>query len=465
MNHNTAQNHDNDNRRPAIVVTGMGIVSPLGTTVDEYRQALFAGRSGITHRGTTAGRHDEGSYSQIGGDLSDFDLNAYLQQVGSDYPAELVKRTRKLLRSTPLSTRLTTAAALQAYVDAKLSHHDALSTNGSHLRAARIGHILAGHNLHAPYIHENAMLYWEEPEHIDARYGILYLDTDTLAVISELLNLQGPNYSVGGACASGNLALLSALDLLRAGRADAVVVSGGANPIDPVVRQGWAMIGALAVKSFNDAPEEASRPFDARREGFVPSEAAAAVVLETAKSAHARGANIYTHLLGAASTCSGSRLPHPDCNAQARVMEEALADAKLQPGQIDYVNAHATSTPAGDAAEVTALKSVFGDHAYRIPVNATKSMVGHCLTSAAIVELVATVIQMQHGFVHPTINLTDPDPALDLDFVPHMARIHPITYALSNAFGFGGLNASVVVGSHQPKSDILSIAIDENKIT
>ncbi|MBV7340226.1 beta-ketoacyl-[acyl-carrier-protein] synthase family protein [Chloroflexi bacterium TSY] len=314
------------------------------------------------------------------------------------------------------------------------------------LPPARIGHILSGHNLHSPYINANAITYQDEPEHIDALYGIMYLDTDVLAVTSELLNLQGPNFSVGGACASGNLALLSALDLLRAGRADALVVSGGANPIDAVTRQGWAMIGALAIKSFNDAPAEASRPFDARREGFVPSEAAAAVVLETRASAEARGAPIYAQLLGAASTCNVSRLPHPDHDSQVRVMQEALIDANVQTEQINYVNAHATSTPMGDAAEVAALKTVLGNHAYRVPINATKSLVGHCLTSAAIVELVATVIQMQHGFVHPTINLTDPDPELDLDFVPHEARAHQIEVALSNAFGFGGLNASVVVG-------------------
>lgn len=186
------------------------------------------------------------------------------------------------------------------------------------LPPARIGHILSGHNLHSPYINANAITYQDEPEHIDALYGIMYLDTDVLAVTSELLNLQGPNFSVGGACASGNLALLSALDLLRAGRADALVVSGGANPIDAVTRQGWAMIGALAIKSFNDAPAEASRPFDARREGFVPSEAAAAVVLETRASAEARGAPIYAQLLGAASTCNVSRLPHPDHDSQLR---------------------------------------------------------------------------------------------------------------------------------------------------
>ena len=418
-----------------IVITGMGIISAIGETVDEYGQALKAGQSGITSWKVPY----PDSYSQIGGDMSDFDLNAHLSRTAPDRAEHLIKRARKLLRATPLSGRLTAAAALQAYTDA------GLDKNGSPL-SERCGHVLAGHNLNSPYIHENAVRYEDEPEYIDSLYGIMYLDTDVLAVISELLNLRGPSYSTGGACASGNLALLNALDTLRAGRADAVLVSGGACPLGPVTRQGWAMIQALSIKSFNDAPQEASRPFDGRREGFVPSEGAAAVVLETLESAQARGATIYAHLLGAASTCNASRLTHPDHDAQVRVMQNALIDANVQPEQINYVNAHATSTPAGDAAEVAALKTVLGDHAYRIPINATKSLVGHCLTSAAIVELVATVVQMQHGFVHPTINLTHPDPALDLDFVPHEARAHQIEYALSNAFGFGGLNACVVVG-------------------
>ena len=423
--------HKQDRRNNEVVITGLGIVSPIGETVGEVRQSLASGHSGITHWK----RMHEGSYSQIGGDLSDFDLKAHLARVGDRYPEDLAKRARRLLRTTPLSGRLTASAALQAYVDA-----------GVALPPERVGHVLSGHNLHSPYIHANVMAYQDEPEHIEALYGIHYLDTDVLAVISELLNLQGPNFSVGGACASGNLALLNALDLLRSGRADAVVVSGAASPIDLVTRQGWSMLGALAIKSFNDAPAAASRPFDARREGFVPSEAAAAVVLERQDHAAARGATIYAHLLGAASTCNASRLPHPNHDAQVRVMQTALDDAGIPAEEINYVNAHATSTPAGDATEVAALKTVLGDRAYQIPINATKSLVGHCLTSAAIVELIATVIQMQEGFVHPTINLTDPDPELDLDFVPSHARGHEIEYAISNAFGFGGLNACVVVG-------------------
>ncbi len=424
----------NDERRVAI--TGMGIISPIGENLADYLAALRQGCSGITRWKQL----DERCYSRIGGDLSDFDLAAHLEHVGIHYPEALVQMARKLLRATPLSGRLTTAAALQAFVHAGL--HE------TPVAPARIGHILAGHNLNGPYIHDNAMTYREEPEFIDPLYGVMYLDTDVLAVIAQLLNLRGPCFSVGGACASGNLALLASLDLLRAGRADALVVSGAASPLGFVTRQAWSLIDALSIRSFNDTPTQASRPFDARREGFVPSEGAAVVVLETFASAQRRGAPIHAELMGAASTSNASRTTKPDLEAQVRVMGDALRDAGLVPEQVDYINAHATSTPLGDAVEVQAIKQLFGAHAYAIPVNATKSLVGHCLTSAAIVELVATVLQIQHNFVHPTINQTVADPELDLDFVPNQARPHQIQVALSNAFGFGGLNACVVVGAN-----------------
>lgn len=203
---------------------------------------------------------------------------------------------------------------------------------------------------------------------------------------------------------------------------------------------------AISWKSYNDEPARASRPFDRRREGFVPSEGAAAVVLETLASARGRGAQVHVELLGAASTSDAGRPTRPSQEGQARAMRAALRDAHISPDQVDYVNAHAMSSRLGDAVEVAAIKSVFRDHARKLPVNSTKSMVGHCITSSGIIDFVSTVLQMEHRFVHPTINQEEPDPELDLDFVPNQARGHKIDYAISNAFGFGGLNATVVVG-------------------
>jgi 3-oxoacyl-(acyl-carrier-protein) synthase len=227
---------------------------------------------------------------------------------------------------------------------------------------------------------------------------------------------------------------------------DAVMVTGASNDLDPPSLHSWVIIEALAFRSFNDEPERASRPFDALREGFVPSQGAAAVVLETLHGARGRGARIRAEILGAAAASDASRLTKPDRNGQVRAMRGALDDARVRPEEVDYVNAHATSTPLGDAVEVAALKEVLGEHAYRVPVNATKSMLGHCLSSAGLVELVATVLQMENGVLHPTINQERKDPELDLDFVPNQARPARIDVAISNGFGFGGLNSCIVVG-------------------
>lgn len=426
------KSQENADRR--VVVTGMGLVTTMGDTLDAYRDSLAAGRSGITRWK----QQDERIYSKIGGDLSDFDFRAHLESVGARYPTELVERAAKLLRVTPLAGRITAAAALAAFVDAGLPD--------SRLEPERFGHVMAGHNLNSDYVIENLQVLQEEPDYIDPLFGMLFLDTDVLSVISELLTLKGPSSAVAGACASSNLALLTALDLIRAGRADAVVVSGAALALTPLVLQGWAIIDALSYQSFNDDPARASRPFDALREGFVPAEGAGVLVLESLASARARGARIHAEILGASASSDASRLTRPDLQGQVRAIRGALNDARINPEQVDYVNAHATSTPLGDAVEVAAIKAVFGDHAYRIPVNSTKSMLGHCLTAAAAVELIATILQMQYGFVHPTINQEEKDPELDLDFVPNEARDYRIDVAISNSFGFGGLNSCVVVG-------------------
>jgi 3-oxoacyl-(acyl-carrier-protein) synthase len=216
--------------------------------------------------------------------------------------------------------------------------------------------------------------------------------------------------------------------------------------LDPLLLQGWAIMGAISIQSFNDDPARASRPFDARREGFVPSEGAGAVVLETLARARAREARIHAELLGAASTSNASRLTKPDLDGQIRAIRGALQNAHIAAEKVDYVNAHATSTLLGDATEVAAIKATLGDRACHIPVNSTKSMIGHCIMSAAAVELIATVLEIEHSFVHPTINQEESDPELDLDFVPNEARQHRIEVAISNSFGFGGLNSCVVVG-------------------
>jgi len=422
---------DDDSR---IVVTGMGIVITIGENLTQYRDSLMAGRSGITRWK----RMDERCLSKIGGDMVDFDFTAHLDRVGAGYPSELVERAHSTLRATPLTGCLDAAATLQAYVDAGLPD--------ARLDPDRLAHVLAGNNLNMNYFVENTLEFERNPDYIDPLLGVVLWDTDVLGKIGELLTVRGPNFMIGNACSSGNVALLSALDLLRVGRADAVVVSAATQELDPVALQGWAIVNALAWQSFNDEPTRASRPWDVRREGFVPGEGAGAVVLEPLARARARGARVYAELLGGASTCDATRSPKPTVEGQVRAIRRALSDAQIAPEDVDYINAHASSTLVGDVVEVQAIKTCFGHHAYRIPINGTKSMIGHCLTASSLVEFVTTVVQMQNGFVHPTINLDEPSPGLDLDFVPHVARPHNIRIALSNSFGFGGLNSCVVVG-------------------
>jgi 3-oxoacyl-(acyl-carrier-protein) synthase len=273
----------------------------------------------------------------------------------------------------------------------------------------------------------------------------MVVDTDVLARVCDLLTLKGPSWTVGNACGSSNIALITGMDLIRSGRADAVVVSGAGGGLDPILLHSWVTLGALSSESFNDDPTRASRPFDRRREGFVPSEGAASVVLETLSGARARGAHIYAALLGGGSASDATRQIRPYEEGQVRAMRAALSDARVNAEQIDYVNMHATSTPLGDPIEVSAIKHVLGDRVYQIPVNATKSMIGHLLNAAALAEFIAVVLQMEHKFVHPTINLEEPDEGMDLDFVPNQAREYEPRLAMSNAFGFGGLNSSVII--------------------
>ena len=424
--------HDSGAER-RVVVTGMGIVTPTGEIVSEFLDSLMAGRSGITRWK----RNSDRIASKIGGDMSEFEISSHLERVGKHYPAHLKDAAKAILRATPLAHNLAAAAALQAYIDAGLPDPS--------LPPERFGHILGGTNFTSNYILQNANTFNEEPDYIEPLYGVMVLDTDVLARVSDLLTLKGPGWTVGNACGSANIALMTGMDLIRMQRADAVVVTAANGMLDPVLLHSWATIGALSTQSFNDEPQRASRPFDRRREGFVPSEGAAAVVLETLSSARARGARIHAEILGGASSSDATWQIRPSQEGQMRAMRAALEDARINPKQVDYVNAHATSTLLGDPVEISAIKAVLGEHAYEIPVNSTKSMTGHPLSAAALVELIAVILQMENRFVHPTVNLEEPGEGLDLDFVANEAREYKTRIAMSNSFGFGGLNSSLII--------------------
>lgn len=419
-----------------VVVTGTGVISSIGDRPSLFLDALLEGRSGVVRWP----ERRAGPYSKIGGDLSSFDLAEHLRDLEVRYGETLCTRTRRLLRTSPFSTSATAAAAIHAYHDAGLDRSD--------VPPEEMAHVLGGHNLNGSYLAQNIRSYYEsDPDDVDPLFGVLSLDSDVLAVTSAALTLKGPAFTIGGACASGALAVLAAHDLIRTGRARVVIVTGGAFDTDPVLLHAWAQIDAISWRSFNDEPARASRPFDLRREGFVPAQAAAALVLEARSHARARGASVYAELLGGASCADASRLTRPNEEGQVRVMRTALATAGRPPHEVDYVNAHATSTLLGDAVEVAALKRVLGERAYSIPINSTKSLIGHTLAAAGVVEAVATVLQMKAGRVHATLNQETVDPELGLDFVPNQSRPHEIHLAVSNSFGFGGINCCLVFGS------------------
>jgi 3-oxoacyl-[acyl-carrier-protein] synthase II len=265
--------------------------------------------------------------------------------------------------------------------------------------------------------------------------------------ISIQFGLCGPNTAVSTACASAANAVGDALQAIRRGYADVMLAGGSEAAMTPMGLGGF--ISARALSTRNDDPQTASRPFDLDRDGFVLSEGSGVVVLEELEHALTRKAPIYAELLGCGATADAHNItaPHPDGNGAARAVQLALKDARVNPEDVQYVNAHGTSTPLGDEAETKALKQVFGAHARRLAISSTKSMLGHLLGASGGVELIATVLTIKHGVVHPTINYHTPDPACDLDYVPNTPREMRVRRAISNSFGFGGHNCCVVVGA------------------
>lgn len=256
--------------------------------------------------------------------------------------------------------------------------------------------------------------------------------------------LHGPNVTCVTACASSTNAVGEAFKMLQSGQADVIISGGTEAPITPLAMAGFCSMKAISTR--NEEPEKASRPFDAGRDGFVVSEGAAILVMETLEHAINRGARIYAEIAGYASTCDAYHITAPDMEGHhaANSMKQALADAGIDPGAVDYINAHATSTLLGDKAEVKAIKKVFGGHAYKLKVSSTKSMTGHLLGAAGGLEAIATIMAIYRGMIPPTINYDEPDPECDLDFVPNVARKADVNVALSNSFGFGGHNATLV---------------------
>ncbi|MGE0221878.1 MAG: beta-ketoacyl synthase N-terminal-like domain-containing protein [Acetobacteraceae bacterium] len=353
----------------------------------------------------------------------------------SALPSAIAARARRAARTASPALR----ASVQVAVAAVLSAGDAA------LEGADIGLVVAGSNLLLGRAFQAFEKFQQEPAYLSPRHGYEFYDTHVMGVIAETLGLHGPGMTVGGASASGNVAVGVALDLIRAGRAQACLVVGPLPDLSPAEIHALRAMGALA------PPDQPCRPFDRAASGFVPGQACAAVLLEAADRARARGAGSLAVLAGASWVQGANHLPAPDAEGELRAMAGALRDAGIGVGDLDLISAHATSTPAGDAAECEAIRHLLGGRRRDVAVNAPKSLFGHALHAAGVVELVALIRQIQGGFIHGTANLADPI-ADDLWLVGPETIARPIRYGLSNAFGFGSIAASIVVRSAEDRT-------------
>jgi len=406
-----------------VVVTGLGAVTPLGIGVAPTWEAMCAGRSGIT----AISLFDASAFaSRVAGEVKGFDAAAWVE------PREV--------RHTDRFVQFAIAAARMAADDSGLDFEA--------LDGARVG-VLIGSGIGGTWTWEEQHRILQErgPSRVSPFFIPMMIMDIASGRVAMLFGARGPNLAVATACATSTHAIGEAAEIIKRGDADAMIAGGAEAAVSPLALAGFCAMRALSRR--NDDPPGASRPFDSQRDGFVMAEGAGVVILEELEAARRRGARIYGEILGYGTSADAYHItqPCPDGDGMARAMEAALEDAQLSPERIDYVNTHGTATPTGDPAETLALKRVFGEYAARLPCSSTKSVTGHLLGAAGAVELIACLLSIRDGVVPPTINLQEPDPQCDLDYVPNEARSHPVRIAMSNSFGFGGHNAILIVGA------------------
>lgn len=421
-----------------IVITGMATINPLGDTLDGYIDNLLAGKSGVRVWKSLDLSKVE---NKVGGDLGDYDwaksLETFKDILGEDF-----KAIKKLFKFATFSSRLSMLTAMNAWRDAGLYEAGARKGEDPYRTMTVVG----GHNLNSNYIAAIRDTFQVEPEHIPPLASVEAIDNNVPALITEVLKLHGPAYIIGGACASGNLALRDAMRDIRLGEIDRAIVCGAVFDVSNTDIQASCIINSVVVKPELQAdPSQASRPFDVKRNGFVYSHGSATLIVESLESALARGARIHAEVLGVKASANGCHLPMPGATHQAYAMRGAIQMAGIDVSEIDYANCHATGTPAGDIEELTAVKEVLGQHAYKIKFNAPKSMLGHTCWASPLVETIGGILQMQRGRLHPTINISQQAPEVDVDICANKAVDTKARTMLKNSFGFGGLNCVSVI--------------------
>ena len=409
------------NNRTRVVVTGMGALTPLGASVNELWEGLIAGRSGIGPITLC----DPSPYPcRIAGEVPDFDPGKYINP----------REARRMARFSQLPV----AAAYMAMEDSGLD----LGKEDME----RVG-VLLGNGAGGLPTTQDACEDMNDKGNmkINPFFVPMMLPNMAAANVARTFGAKGYNSTVVTACAASNQAIGEAGEAIRRGVVDIVLAGGSEASISEIGLSGFCILRALS--THNEEPQKASRPFDAQRDGFVPAEGAAILVLESMEHALDRGANILAELVGYGTSCDAFHAVQPDETGEgaSRAMRWALADARISPEEVDYINAHGTSTPLNDAIETMAIKTVFGERAYKVPISSTKSMIGHAMGGAGALEAVACVKTIQEGIIHPTVNLEHPDPSCDLDYVPNVARRQNVDVVLSNGFGFGGQNTCLVL--------------------
>ena len=403
-----------------VVITGMGAVTPLGVGVEIFWDRLVRGESGVA----PIEAFDPHEFPcKIGGECTDFDPSEYFD--------------RKAARRMSRFAQLAVVAAREAVANAGLDLE--------RLDRERAGVVLGNGNGGFPDIEETCRTLFDRGGmRMSPTFLPRILPNMAAANVAMQFGLGGYNTTVVTACAAGTQAIGEAGDIIRNGRADLVLTGGTESGFSPLGLGGFAVMRALTSRS--DDPHGASRPFDGNRDGFVPSEGAGVLILESESHAKARGATVLAEMAGFGSSADAFHLVMPDetGNGPARAVRWALEDAGVTPDEVDYINAHGTSTPLNDASETQVLKQVMGEAAYQTPISSTKSMIGHAFGGGGALESIATVRSIQTGWIHPTINQETPDPDCDLDYVPNEAREVDVRVALKNSFGFGGQNACLV---------------------
>ncbi|MFO7246088.1 MAG: beta-ketoacyl-ACP synthase II [Thermaerobacter sp.] len=410
-----------------VVITGMGAVTPFGVGVDALWEGLVNGRSAVRR----IQRFDPSPFpTQIGAEVLDFEPTDFIDR----------KEARRMDRFTQFAV----AGARMALESARLDPAD--------LDPEQVGVVLgSGIGGMETLVEQFHVLLERGPGRVSPFFVPMMIANMAAGQTAIQFGFRGPNTTLVTACASGANAIGEAFRILQFGEAEVMITGGTEAAFVPLAFAGFCAMRALSTR--NHEPERASRPFDAERDGFVMGEGAGILVLERLDHALRRGAPILAEVLGYGMTADAHHItaPAPNGDGGARSMMRALRDAGLAPEQVDYINAHGTSTPAGDAAETAAIRRVFGEHADRLAVSSTKSMIGHLLGAAGAVELIACVLTLRDGIIHPTINQDTADPECDLDYVPNKARRQEVNVALSNAFGFGGQNATLIVGKYRPE--------------